>query len=69
VVVTTSDHTRRLRRVLRRSMDGHATRIAVRAARYSPFDPDRWWETRTGARTGIVELQKLLFDVARHPFR
>jgi hypothetical protein len=68
VVVTTADHTRRLRRVLRRSMKGHATRVAVRAARYSPFDPERWWETRGNTRTGIVELQKLLLDLARHPF-
>jgi len=67
VVVTTSDHSRRLRRLLRRSMQGQATRVGVRASRYSQFDPDRWWSTREGARTGIVELQKLLFDVVRHP--
>jgi hypothetical protein len=67
VVVTTSDHSRRLRRLLRRSMQGHETRVGVRASRYSRFDPDRWWGTREGLRTGIVELQKLLFDVARHP--
>jgi len=68
VVVTTRDHTRRLRRVLRRSMKGHTTRVAVRAARHSPFDPERWWETQENRRTGIIELQKLLLDVARHPF-
>jgi hypothetical protein len=67
LVVTTSDHSRRLRRLLRRSMQGHATRVGVRASRYSQFDPHRWWATREGIRTGIVELQKLLFDVARHP--
>lgn len=67
VVVTTSDHSRRLRRLLRRTMAGHETRVVVRASRFSPFDPERWWETREGARTGILELQKLLFDVARHP--
>jgi hypothetical protein len=67
VVVATADHTRRLRRVLRRSMGGHQTRVMVRRARYSPFDPDRWWGTREGIRTGIVELQKLLLDIARHP--
>lgn len=67
LVVTTSDHSRRLRRLLRRSMQGEATRVGVRASRYSPFDPDRWWSTREGVRTGIVELQKLLFDVVRHP--
>ena len=67
VVVTTSDHSRRLRRLLRRSMQGQPTRVGVRASRYSPFDPDRWWSSREGVRTGIVELQKLLFDVVRHP--
>jgi hypothetical protein len=67
VVVTETDHSRRLRRALRRSMKGHRTAIAVRASRYSEFDPDRWWQTRSGARTGIVELQKLLLDVVRHP--
>jgi hypothetical protein len=67
VVVTTSDHSRRLRRLLRRSMNGHPTRVMVRASRFSRFNPDRWWGTRLGVRTGIVELQKLLFDVARHP--
>lgn len=67
VLVCPSDHSRRLRRVLRRSMKGHESRIAVRHARYSQFDPDRWWETRDGTRTAIVELQKLLLDIALHP--
>ena len=67
VVVSTTDHSRRLRRVFRRSMSGHRLRVSVRSARYSSFDPDRWWETRGGIRTEIVEFQKLLLDVARHP--
>jgi len=67
VVVSTRDHSRRLRRVLRRSMEGQPTRVTVRAARHSAFDPDRWWETRDGIRTEIIELQKLLLDVVRHP--
>ena len=67
VVVAGKDHSRRLRRVLDRDMKGHSTYVAVRAARYSSFDPDRWWETRGGVRAEIVELQKLLLDVVRHP--
>jgi hypothetical protein len=67
VVVTTSDHSRRLRRLLRRAMTGHGTRVAVRPARYSAFNPDRWWQTREGMRTGVVELQKLALDLVRHP--
>ncbi len=67
VFVTTTDHSRRLRRVLDRSMKGHPTKVAVRPSRYSQFDPDRWWETHGGIRTEIVEIQKLLFDIVRHP--
>jgi hypothetical protein len=43
-------------------MKGHATRVTVQPARYSSFDPDRWWETRVGIRTEIFELQKLLLE-------
>jgi hypothetical protein len=68
VVVTTTDHTRRLSRVLRRAMKGHVTRVGVRASRYSPFDAERWWERRGNARTAIIELQKLFLDLAPHPF-
>ena len=67
VVVATKDHSRRLRRVLDRDMKGHPTQVTVRAARYSNFDPDRWWKTRGGVRIEIVELQKLLLDFVMHP--
>jgi hypothetical protein len=68
VFVAARDHSRRIRRVLNREMKGHPTRVAVRAERYSSFDPDRWWETRTGTRTEIIELEKLVLDVLLHPF-
>jgi hypothetical protein len=67
VMVATKDHSRRLRRVLGRAMQGHPTKLAVRAARYSTFNPDNWWKSRGGIRTEIVELQKLLLDVVLHP--
>lgn len=67
VVVAVKDHSRRLKRVLDRAMKGHAAQVTVRAARYSNFDPDRWWETRGGARIAIIELEKLLLDYLRHP--
>ncbi len=67
VVVSARDHSRRLRRVLHRATQGHRTKLTVRPARYSAFDPDRWWETRDGIRTEIIELEKLLLDVIRHP--
>jgi len=67
VVVSTPDHSRRVRRLLRRAMKDHHTKVMIRYTRHSQFDPDRWWQTRVGARTGIIELQKLLLDVVRHP--
>jgi hypothetical protein len=67
MVVTSSDHTRRLRRVLHRSMKDRRTRVAVHAARCSIFDPDRWWQSHRGIRTEVAELEKLVLDVVRHP--
>ena len=67
LLVSLSDHSRRLRRVIHRSMKGHQTQITLRTARYSDFDPDRWWQTRGGTRTELEELEKLLLDIVRHP--
>ena len=67
VFVAARDHSRRTRRVLDRIMKGHPVRVTVQPARYSSFDPDRWWETRDGVRTEIVEFQKLVLDVVLHP--
>ena len=67
VFVASRDHSRRTRRVLNRVMNGHPTRVIVQPARYSPFDPDRWWETRDGVRTEIIEFQKLVLDAVLHP--
>jgi hypothetical protein len=68
IFVSTADHSRRVRRVLRRAMASRGTVVLVRASPYSAFDPGNWWRTRRGARTGIVELQKLLWDRLRHPW-
>jgi len=68
VVVSASDHSRRLRRVFHRSMQGNQTKVIVRSARYSEFDPNRWWETRSGIRTEAEELEKLVLDIVSHPF-
>lgn len=68
IFVSTADHSRRANRVLRRAMQGHRTALIVRASPYSAFDPERWWHSRLGRRTEIVESEKLLLDIARHPF-
>jgi hypothetical protein len=67
VFVAARDHSRRLRRMLGRAMKGHAARITVQAEPYSGFDPDRWWQTRSGIRTEIVEFEKLMLDIVLHP--
>jgi hypothetical protein len=48
-------------------MKGHATRVTVQPERYSIFDPERWWQTRGGIRTEIVQLQKLALEIVLHP--
>jgi len=68
VFVAARDHSRRMRRLLDRDMKGHSTRVVVQAEHYSAFDPDRWWQSRTGIRMEIIELQKLVLDVVLHPF-
>jgi hypothetical protein len=67
LVVTTADHSRRLSRVLKRSIKGSQVHVAVHSARYSQFDPDKWWMSRTGTRTELEETEKLLLDLLRHP--
>lgn len=66
VFVVARDHSRRARRVLDRVMAGQTIRVAVQPARYSSFDPDRWWETRGGIRTAVIELEKLMLDLLLH---
>ena len=67
IFVSTADHSRRVRRVMRRAMKLHRAVVLVRGSPYSAFAPGTWWRTRRGARTEIVEMQKLLWDVLRHP--
>jgi uncharacterized SAM-binding protein YcdF (DUF218 family) len=66
--VSVADHSRRTRRVLDRALGQHGVRVTLRYARFSEFDPDSWWRTRGGQRVQAVESQKLLLDLARHPF-
>jgi len=67
LVVVNENHARRVSRILRRGFKGHTTSVIVYPSRYSDLDPDTWWKTRTNAREVIIEFQKLMLDVARHP--
>jgi uncharacterized SAM-binding protein YcdF (DUF218 family) len=66
--VSVTDHSRRTRRVLDRSVGRQGVRVMVRPARWSQFDPDSWWRSRNGQRTEIMEMQKLCVDLLLHPF-
>ena len=68
VLITSPDHSRRLNRILRRSTGGYHISIAIQNSPYSHFSVDTWWKTRAGVRDGIFEFEKLILDVARHPF-
>jgi len=67
VFVSTRDHSRRTARMLARTTRGRGLELSVRASRYSDFDPDSWWRSRTGVRTEIIESEKLLADILLHP--
>jgi len=67
VLVSSTDHSRRTRRILRRAMQASRVTLLVRASRYSEFDYNAWWHTRSGIRTELIESQKLLFDLLCHP--
>ena len=66
--VSVADHSRRTRRVLNRALARNGVAVSVRWARLSQFDPDHWWQDRNGQRIEIIESQKLILDILRHPF-
>jgi hypothetical protein len=67
VLVSSADHSRRVHRVLHRSMRNPHTKIVVRTATFSDFDPEHWWQTHEGIRLELEGMGKLLVDMVRHP--
>ncbi len=55
---------------MRRDVQDPTLRIVIVGSPYSDsgFAPDKWWKSRGGIRTEIVEGEKLLLDFIRHPF-
>lgn len=68
VLITSADHSRRLSRIFRRSLRNHQLMVSIESSPYSQFNPDTWWKSRAGVRNGIIEFEKLLLDIIRHPF-
>jgi uncharacterized SAM-binding protein YcdF (DUF218 family) len=60
IVVTSKQHTRRARLVMRRRLDGTGAQVIVRASRYDRSDVDRWWANRSTLRFTVFETQRLI---------
>ena len=60
IVVTSKYHTRRSAFAFRRGLEGTGAEVLMRASRYDPSDPARWWRYRSDFRFGISEWQKLV---------
>jgi uncharacterized SAM-binding protein YcdF (DUF218 family) len=65
VVVTSNYHTRRAgliwRRILRRQAP--STSITIHGVDDPEWSPDRWWRTRTSAKTAFLESSKLIWTL------
>ena len=59
IVVTSKQHTRRARMVMRRRLDGTGTQLIMRYSRYDRSDVDRWWARRGTLRFTLFEYQRL----------
>jgi uncharacterized SAM-binding protein YcdF (DUF218 family) len=59
IVVTSKQHTRRARLVMRRRLDAIGVEVIVRSSRYDRTDVDRWWENRSTLRFTLFETQRL----------
>ena len=68
LVVVGPSHGRRFRRALLRAWPDSGQPPRVVATPYAMFRPEDWWQSRTTLREGLMELQKLALDYARHPW-
>ena len=60
ILVSSKYHLRRVRMASRRALRGTGVEIVLRASRYDPSTPERWWRRRADLRQILWELPKLL---------
>jgi len=60
IVVTSHYHLRRAAFAFRRELQGSGIEVEMRATRYEPVNPDRWWSTRQDLRWVLDESAKLI---------
>lgn len=58
-VVTSNYHTRRARRIFVKACQGRL-RVLAHPAADDWFNPDRWWQTREGRKTYLIEFLKAI---------
>jgi uncharacterized SAM-binding protein YcdF (DUF218 family) len=60
IVVTSKYHMRRAGFAIRRALAGTGVEVVMRASRYDPANPARWWRSRSDIRYFVAEWQKLI---------
>lgn len=60
IIVTSKQHTRRARLVMRRRLDPIGVQVIVRPTRYDRANVDRWWANRSTLRFTLFETQRLI---------
>jgi uncharacterized SAM-binding protein YcdF (DUF218 family) len=60
IVVTSKFHVRRAGFAFRRGLAGTGATPILRASRYDPADPARWWQKRADVRFAVSEWLKLV---------
>jgi len=60
IVVTSKLHTRRSAFAFRRGLESTGAAVIMRASRFDPSDPARWWRSRPDVRFVLSEWQKLI---------
>ncbi len=60
IIITSKQHTRRAKLVMRRRLDDLGVQVIMRASRYDRSNVDRWWSERATLRFTLFETQRLL---------
>jgi uncharacterized SAM-binding protein YcdF (DUF218 family) len=60
IVVTSRFHLTRAGYAMRRELAGTDVEVVMRASRYDPLRPQRWWERRGETRWVVAEFPKLI---------
>jgi uncharacterized SAM-binding protein YcdF (DUF218 family) len=60
IVISSKQHTRRAKLVMRRRLDDLGVQVIMRASRYDRANVNRWWSDRATLRFTLFETQRLL---------